>query len=501
MKRWFPPVLLTVAFVLFRVPALMNPGFINSDGAIAGLQASRMLEGEWAWLHWARDYLTSFDSLMALPFFLLFGATPLVLMCVTVLAQLVSAWLAYAIVARRLGPWQGFVVTLPLVFMTMGLNIYLFFNMRQWCMALVLLSFFFIDRAAEALRPALLLVLGIVTGFVAMFVDLFAAQFMPGLILFACLTALDGTWKFKPWPALLNRVLLGTGLGVIVLTALRGLAHVSTGRASLNTRLIPKNWPLLVEQCLPSVIGSKIFAMQNSTVALAASPWWLSPVQFLGAIMFVAVLVSGAALFFVKRIPWRTRVLGAVGAGVAFTSIFGFLCSSTAVDIVGGRLLLPVVLTLPFTLAPLAFLGATAPRLGLILSPYLFTAAIGGWLSYGVLVDGPLPQRTDLGAMHEERALATLLREHEVRYAAANYWMAYRLTFILGENPIVVPENSEDRYPRWRSEFDKASRVAYLVHPDRPELKLEEVEAQLVERQLKYEKLTAERYTVLLVEQ
>jgi hypothetical protein len=48
MKRWFPPVLLVVAFVLFRAPALLNPGFINSDGAIAGLQANRMIEGEWA---------------------------------------------------------------------------------------------------------------------------------------------------------------------------------------------------------------------------------------------------------------------------------------------------------------------------------------------------------------------------------------------------------------------------------------------------------------------
>lgn len=501
MKRWLPPVLLTLAFVLFRVPALMNPGFINSDGAIAGLQASRMLEGEWEVLHWARDYLTSLDSVMALPFFVLFGATPLVLMGVTVFAQWVSACLAYAIVARRLGPWPGFVVTLPLVFMTMGLNIYLFFNMRQWCMAIVLLSFFLIDRAAEARRPAVLLVLGILTGFVAMFVDLFAAQFMPGLILFACLASLDGSWKWKPWPALLNRVVLGTGLGFIVLTVLRRVAHVYTGRAHLNTQLIPKNWPLLVEQCLPSVIGSKVFAMQNATVELVASSVWLSPVQFLGALVFVAGLVSGSALFFVKAIPWRIRVLGAVGSGVAFTSIFGFLCSSTAVDIVGSRLLLPVVLTLPLTLAPLAFLSATAPRLGLILSPYLLTAAIGGWLSYGVMVDGPLPRRTAQGAMSEEYALATLLRERGVKYAAANYWAAYRLTFILGENPIVVAENSEDRYPRWRREFDEASRVAYLIHPDRPELKLEDVEAQLIERKSKYEKLTVQRYTVLVVEQ
>ena len=46
MKRWIPPAVLTALFVLFRVPALLNPGFINSDGAIAGLQASRMVQDE-----------------------------------------------------------------------------------------------------------------------------------------------------------------------------------------------------------------------------------------------------------------------------------------------------------------------------------------------------------------------------------------------------------------------------------------------------------------------
>ena len=61
MKRWFPPALLTVLFVLFRVPPLLNAGLINADGAIAGLQARRMLEGEWQWHHWGRDYLISLD--------------------------------------------------------------------------------------------------------------------------------------------------------------------------------------------------------------------------------------------------------------------------------------------------------------------------------------------------------------------------------------------------------------------------------------------------------
>lgn len=500
-ERWLPPLLLTILFVLFRLPPLLNPGFINSDGAIAGLQARQMIQGEWEWMHWARDYITSFDSAVAAPFFVIFGASPRVLMVVTLLGQLTGTWIAFAIVRRRLGPWRALVMVLPCVFMTMALNIYLFFDVRQWCLALVLLACWLIDGAAESGWPRARLALAMVAGFVATFVDLFAVQFVPGLILFGLLSALDGTWKWRPrWPQLLS-VVGSVGVGFAVLQWLRLAAHVKTGRAHLSADLIAKNWPLLTEQCLPWLIGAKVYAMNAvGTIGRWSSPGWLAPLQGAGALVFAVGLVSGAGLFLVQRIPWRIRVLGAAGAGMAVSSLGGFLCSPTAEDIMGARLLAPVILTLPFTLAPLAFLAGSARRLALGLSPYLLTAAIGGWLSYGLFVDGPIPVRTERGAMSEDLAVGELLRARGIRYAAADYWIAYRLTFILGENPIVVPEASEDRYPRWRKEFDQARRVAYLVHPSSPSLTSATLEAQLTENKVTFEKLTVQGYTVLLVE-
>lgn len=499
MKRWLPPVILALAFVLFRVPALLNPGFVNSDGAIAVLQANRMLEGEWEWLHWARDYLTSIDSVMALPFIALFGATPLVAMAVTLVGQLLTALLAYAIAARRLEPWQALLVTLPLVFMTMGLNIYLFFNVRQWCLALVLCAFLLIDRSAEAARPRATMTAGVVLGFLALFADLYAAQFIPGLLLFAILSGLDGTWRWKTFPRVVLTVGAATALGVGVLLVLRRLADVHTGRASLDTLKIPHNWPLFAEQCFQWLAGAKLFAIDTAgNAVLVPSPGWLSVLQAAGLVVFVLLLVSGSALFFVQRLPWRVRVLGAVGSGVAFTSCFGFLCSGTAVDIWGTRLLLPVVLLLPLTLAPLAHL--LGRRLAFALSPYLLATAFTGWLSYGVFVDGPLPVRTARGAMTEERALGEFLRSKGVRYAAAQYWGAYRLSLIFSEDPIVVPEASEDRYPKWRERFDAAPRVAYLVHPSTPDLIAEYVEDRLKEKGLTFERSTVAGYTVYLVQ-
>lgn len=496
MKRWLPPAVLTAIFVLFRVPVLLNPGLINSDGAIAGLQARAMLAGEWEWAHWGRHYLTSLDSVVAAPFFAIFGATPQVLLGVTLLGQLTFTWLAYAIVSRRVGAWPAFIATLPVAFMTMALNIYLFFDVRQWCVALVLLACWLFDRAPESARPRVMLVVGLVVSFGALFVDLFAVQFLPGLILFAMLSAHDGTLKLRASVPRFLAVVGGSALGFFLLQTMRGVAHLNTGRAGLQWSRVAMNWPLLVDQCLPWLIGAKVFAIADTGgIDPAVSPGWFLPVQLGGAIVFGGVLLSGAVLFFMQRLPWRVRVLGAVGGGMAFTSLAGFLGSSTAQDILGARLLLPVIVVLPLALAPLAYLLG-ARRFALILGPYLLCTAIGGWLSYGPLVHGA----TARGAMTGERAVGALLRERGIKYAAADYWIAYRLSFILGEDPIVVPEASEDRYPRWRTEFDAQPKVAYVLHPSSPTPTLETIAAQLAAQHLEFEKVDVGGYTVLIVE-
>jgi hypothetical protein len=360
----------------------------------------------------------------------------------------------------------------------------------------VLLACWVFDRAPEAARPRVMLVVGVVVSFVALFVDLFAVQFLPGLILFATLSAHDGTLKLRASVPRFLAVLAGSGLGFFLLQTMRGVAHLNTGRAGLQLSRVTLNWPLLVEQCLPWLIGAKVFALDDTGgIDPAVAPGWFLPVQIAGAVVFGGVLLAGAVLFFVHRIPWRVRVLGAVGAGMGFTSLTGFLGSDTAQDLLGARLLLPVIVALPLTLAPLAHL-AGARSFALILSPYLLCTAIGGWLSYGPLVHGSTPR----GAMSDERAVGALLRERGIKYAAADYWIAYRLSFILGEDPIVVPEASEDRYPRWRTEFDAQSKVAYVLHPSSPAPTFETIAAQLAAQHLEFERIDVEGYTVLIVE-
>lgn len=458
---------MVVCLVLFRVPALLNPGFINSDGAIAGLQARAMMQGEFEPLHWGRDYLTSIDSVMALPFFALFGPTPSTIIVVTLLAQVVFATLAFLIVARHVGPWTSLVAVTPIVFMTLASNIYLYFDVRQWSVCLAMLGVFFINRAEAS--SLVWLPLGVVTMFLADFADLYTVQFLPAALLFATLVSLGAEgWRARAKALVVTWLSAALGYGLLLL--LRQWAHVDTLRALTSFNLLARNWGFLAGQALPFLLGveTQAFVASGSTAALPL-PAFLAPIRFAGAAVFVLALASGAGLFFVRRIPWRARLVGVTGTAMACTSLVGFLFSHAVEDVWAARLLMPVVLGFPLAVVPLAVLLGTAGRLLTGLWTYVLTTAVAGWLSWGVMVDGVAPRRTERGAMTREREVSALLASKELRQVMAHYWVAYRLAFVLDPGFEVIPVDArQDRYPRWRAHFSAARRVAFVTTPEFP---------------------------------
>jgi hypothetical protein len=177
----------------------------------------------------------------------------------------------------------------------------------------------------------------------------------------------------------------------------------------------------------------------------------------------------------------------------------GFLVSRMPVDIWSTRYLAPIIWFSPFALAPAAALLRTR-RFSLALAPYILTAAVGGWVSYGFYVDGPLPRVDPRGAAQEEMEVARVLRERGVTAAAAQYWLAYRLTFLFEERPVIMPlAEHHDRYPPYRTAFDKALRVAYIFHPSEAQEQPEPYEARLRETGARYERLQVADYTLLIV--
>jgi len=165
-----------------------------------------------------------------------------------------------------------------------------------------------------------------------------------------------------------------------------------------------------------------------------------------------------------------------------------------------ARYLAPIVWTAPFALAPLAALLSTR-RLALAVAPYLTVAALGGWLSYGLYVRGPLPVLDPRGVAADEQQVADFLRAKGVHHAAAQYWLSYRLSFLYGEDPLVIPISpSEDRYPPYREQFDRARRVAYVFHPSEPRARIEEHEPWVRAQGWQVERAEVAGFSMLLVE-
>jgi hypothetical protein len=498
-------IAITAAYVLFRLPALLNPGMINSDGAIAGLQARHMMRGEWMWLHWGRDYIIAIDSVMAIPSLVLFGQTPLGLLVATMCGQLTSIWFAYAIIRKRLDRATAGTALLPLVFTTLALNIYLFFDIRQWCLATAMASFWLLDGASSSRRPLLRYAAGVFVGINALFFDLFAIQFVPGLALFALLCCLDSPRYLLHVAKRAGAMGIGALGGWKFLATMRHAAGVGTHRADWDLSLIPHNLNLLWDTCLPWLIGGKVLRFADSGPSGGLEPWlpppWYSPLSVFVLVAFACVLIVPIISLCNDRIPWKVRRVGMLGCAVAGSSLAGFLVSTAVEDIWASRMLAPIALTFPFALVPTAWL--LGRRLfPVALAPYVVATAVSGWIGFGPLVDGVIPTSTPRGIAREEARVATMLRNRGIHYAAAQYWLAYRLSFIFKEDPVVTPldpTSSQDRYPPQIEAFQGASKVAYIFHPSQPFADASNYEASLRQSSAEFEKVQDNDFTIFIV--
>jgi hypothetical protein len=142
-------------------------------------------------------------------------------------------------------------------------------------------------------------------------------------------------------------------------------------------------------------------------------------------------------------------------------TIAGFLASPMVMDLFSARYLAAITILAPFALAPLAPLLGRARFVALVAACVLATG-IGGWMGRGPLGSPPA------GGTEDEARLEAALALRGIRYATADYWAAYRLTFLARERLVLVPVHAaEDRYAPYRAAFDAAPVVAYVFDPRR----------------------------------
>jgi hypothetical protein len=218
--------------------------------------------------------------------------------------------------------------------------------------------------------------------------------------------------------------------------------------------------------------------------------------QWLGAASLTVLAFVSTYLALGPRVDWVMRRTALFGAGAAGTALGGFLVSGWPSDMWSTRYLAPILWAMPFTLIPL--IKRLRPRgFAVLLAPYLAVAAVGGWLSYGAYVDGPWPRLDARGAATDEDQVAQYLRERGYEYGFAQYWLAFRLTFLWQEHPIIA-SFEWDRYPPYRISATSAPKQAFIFHPSEPRASPAMVLPALRSRPGKTEVVEVAGYTLVL---
>jgi hypothetical protein len=505
-RRWIPlpsSVILVVASYAFRLPPLLNARSTNSDAAVVGLQAMHMLKGEVSPFLWGSGYQTSADSLVAALCFAVLGPSPVVLMLSALTLHVVATYLVFSTLRRRLDPWLALVCTLPLVVSPSSVHSYALYPPRQVSLTLALAAFWAIDRATQETREtgdagemgeqksvnARWLAAGGMLATLAVSADPYPMLLLPIAALFAVLVAWPRIWAFAG----------GAAVGLVPFFVLHRLAGAKSGPMGLTTSMLHHHWRLLVDECLPWALSYKVYFARN---VMDYFPWD-APASFralgiLGALIVFGFVGYGLLSLRKAELPIEVRRLGFAGAMTFPLAIGAFLVSVMAMDHFSMRYLAVLTLLMPFAVAPAAH-AIGRQRFALAFAPHLLASAIGGWVGYGPFVKGPVPV-AETPELRDDYALADVMRARGLRFATADYWTSYRLTYLFREEIVVVPTNAgEDRYPPHRRAFEAAPSFAYVFDPGRSREDLGAAERDLEAANERVERLRAGGLTVFIV--
>jgi hypothetical protein len=435
------------------------------------------------------------------------GSTPLPLLAVPLAGHLLVVGLTFTVLQRELRRGTAFVLTLPLVLAPHPFNVVSLYPPRQWAITCVFAAVWLLARADRSRQPQLHYFLAALLSVLSLYLDLFAVLFTPalGLLAISCIIHRDGgrgrmLGRFGAWIA-------GVAIGGAALWAVRQLVPAGmqfTKSPQLSWQSVGDNARLFWQGCFPWILSDSVFIPGEGGFQL--DDRWEPPVAFraiqrLGAVTLVAGITLGGIACGARQVPWQVRRLGMFGFAVAACTIAGFLASpdTPTTGLWATRFLTPIIWAAPFALAPVAYLAGTK-RLALGIAPYLVAAAVGGWLGFGPYVRGPAIVHSPHGVAAEEAQLGALLRQRGIDYAAADYWLAYRLTFLWGEEPIVIPliPPGGERYLPYQRGFDGATEVAYIFHPYAQRTEPASYARGLAEAGIRYEQQHVGDFTILI---
>jgi IS1 family transposase len=493
-RIWLALVSLCTLSVAYRIPVFLHARGLNSDVAVVGLQAQHLAERD-PFL-WGSGYQSAADSLVAGAAFLLLGPTPLALVLSAFVLHLLVTLLVFYILRMQVRSSLAWALTLPLVFASASVHSYALNPPREASIALVFIALALGTSKPDQTPPTWRTSLALCVLGLSLAADPYARLMFPPAFLWIVLFALrDRTALARR----LSTCAAALALGLIPEILLRIAPRASSAPMSFELSRISSNAHLLTESCGPWALGAISYAPKNvMDYERFIHSNGIATLQAVGLFAYAClVIISTLALF---RAPTVERIVSGVGLLALLLTVLGFLVSVMVFDHFAMRYLATLTLFAPF-----AFVAASRqlPRLLSLSLVLLHVAATGisGWTAFRPYVDGPHVVSSPIGARPEEDALLwETLERANIRYAMADYWASYRLTFLAQERTIVVPTHQrEDRYAPYRSAFAQATRVAYIHDRYRSRESLREARAFAIEQGTVTASLQVGPYTVFEV--
>jgi hypothetical protein len=381
------------------------------------------------------------------------------LMLAPFVGHLVLSCVLFALLHRLLpGRASAFILCLTLVFTTPAINGIVAYAPRQWSITVALCGVALM--AWPTRRTPLRLALGMAIALSSIYLDFICTLWVPAIGLLALLVCLEPPREPRAVALRFAGTAAGAIAGVWLVAALRG-GGTHPAASDFGLSFVERNWPLMRDTSLPWLLGAKVWVPgENPQAELWTPPVWVAALQWFGAASVIVLVLVSAALVFSPRVRWEVKRLVLFGITASAATLGGFLMGTFPSDLATTRYLGPVIWSLPFSLAALA--SAVRPRrLAALLAPYLIVVAFAGWLSHG-----PHPLTHDArGARRAEVELGEFLRRRGYTHGYAPYWLAYRLTFLWTENPLIAPLDS-DRYPPYTQATERARKKAFIFDPD-----------------------------------
>jgi hypothetical protein len=411
-----------------RIWVLVHPlGVLDSDEAVIGLMGLRLLHAQHlSTFLWGNNYGGSHEAVLAALLFAVVRPSPLVLKAVPLLLSVVAAVLTWRIgrilVGERAGRWAGVIFwAAPASFVWWATKAGLYWGSLTLALVVLLLLCRVAARSRDNVRyppwreAGEAALLGLATGLAFWANPQTLYVMVPAYLWYAPVVL--RRWRYLPV------------LGVMALL----------GAAPWIRYNLAYHWASFQFAPQPAVAGGYLGRVrQFFQIALPMALGVRVPFTrawVLGA-LGVTVVVLVLALFAVGafRLPARARLL--VLLAVVYPFLFAYSPYSWYVD--HPRYLL--------FLAPTAamLLGAAMPR-------RLLGGAVAGGIGLGLIALGAFglaamsssgktaPYGPDVLVPANLGPLDQLLTRYHVRYAFADYWLAYRTTFETRETTIVSP--------------------------------------------------------------